>query len=218
MDLAVTHKQRLEQHELIIEQGLKSFVEVGQALMEIRDDKLYIDADNTFEAYCDRRWNFTRGRAYQLIDAATVVKAVSTIVDIAPANEAQARVLTKLPTEKLQNKVWEKAVETAPKNDAGKPQITAAHVQAVADKISPPKPKKTRKAKAAKPATDDGPRRKNGKIIGNVWLDWEEVHGKLTRATDNIAEKHPADKFCRDVQGALTTAFNLIADWKKAVR
>lgn len=53
----------------------------------------------------------SRPRAYQLMDAATVMDRMSTIVD-KPESEAQARPLTKLPPEK-QVEVWEEVVEAA---------------------------------------------------------------------------------------------------------
>lgn len=55
--------------ELVIERGLTTFLEVGQALTTIRDQRLYQASHATFEAYLQERWNITRGRAYQLIQA-----------------------------------------------------------------------------------------------------------------------------------------------------
>jgi ribosomal protein L37AE/L43A len=78
--------------ETFIEKGLETFIEVGQALAEIRDRRLYRADYSTFEECAHDRWLLSRTRAYQLIDAA----AVSTIVDVAPANEAQARELARL--------------------------------------------------------------------------------------------------------------------------
>ena len=70
---------------------------VGQALLEIRDARLYRETHGSFEAYLDERWGVSRSRGYQLIDAARVTKALSTGVDLdPPANEAQARALVPL--------------------------------------------------------------------------------------------------------------------------
>lgn len=87
---SVVERSRLEQLESVIERGLATFVEVGEALAEIRDSRLYLESHGSFEDYCRQRWGLGRSRAYQLIDAA----AVSTIVDI--PNEAQARELVPL--------------------------------------------------------------------------------------------------------------------------
>jgi hypothetical protein len=90
-----------EQHDLdtlegIVQRGIDTLIEVGRALAEIRDRRLYRQTHGTFDEYCHNRWLLGRTRAYQLIDAA----AVSTIVDKAelpaPANEAQSRELVPL--------------------------------------------------------------------------------------------------------------------------
>jgi hypothetical protein len=82
--------------ESIIHEGLATFIEVGQALAEVRDRRLYRDKHGSFEEYCHERWLLSRTRAYQLIDAAVVVNEMSTMVDTPPANERQARELVPL--------------------------------------------------------------------------------------------------------------------------
>jgi hypothetical protein len=71
----------LEQLEAKIERGLATFTEVGRALTAIRDQRLYRETHATFATYLDERWQISRARGYQLIDAASVVDAVSTMVD-----------------------------------------------------------------------------------------------------------------------------------------
>jgi hypothetical protein len=80
----------LPELEVIIERGQETFIEVGRALMEIRDRRLYRDTHATFEAYCKERWGWTRQRANQLVDAAHVATALTTDV---VTNEAQARAM-----------------------------------------------------------------------------------------------------------------------------
>ncbi|RUV94332.1 hypothetical protein EOA75_11805 [Mesorhizobium sp. M1A.F.Ca.IN.022.07.1.1] len=46
-------------------------------MAEIRDAKLYRASHDTFEDYCKARWDIGRSRAYELIDQATVVKAIT---------------------------------------------------------------------------------------------------------------------------------------------
>jgi hypothetical protein len=83
--------------EEVIERGLGTFVEVGNALLTIRDAKLYRADYDTFEGYCIDRWNLSRKRAYDLTNAAEVVAALSPIGDTPlPTNEAQARALAPL--------------------------------------------------------------------------------------------------------------------------
>jgi hypothetical protein len=60
--------------------------EVGEALVEIQERKLYLKAGySTFAAYCETRWGFKRNRAYQLIDFALIKR------DLPIENESQAR-------------------------------------------------------------------------------------------------------------------------------
>lgn len=68
----VTQKAELAELEKTIERGLSNFVEVGNALLEVRKQKLYkhVLGFKTFEAYCEERWNLTRRHAYRMIDAA----------------------------------------------------------------------------------------------------------------------------------------------------
>ena len=112
-ELSFIEKSELQQCETIIEEGLRTFVDVGGALLKIRDKKLYRQEYSTFEEYCQSKWSISRPRAYQLIDSAKVIGNLSTFVDKTPDNEAQARPLTKLGPED-QVKAWAKVIETAP--------------------------------------------------------------------------------------------------------
>lgn len=120
---------RLAECEAVIERGLKTFVDVGNALLEIRDSRLYRKEYSTFEDYCRARWNMQRAHAYRMIEAASVVNNLSPMGDILPTTERQARPLTTLPDE-LVPVAWQQAVETAPNG-----KVTAAHVQSVVDEI-----------------------------------------------------------------------------------
>ncbi len=132
-NLSIVESDNLLLYESIIERGLKTFVEVGNALLAIRESKLYRQDYGTFEEYCQERWGMQRAHAYRLIDAAGVVKSLSPIGDILPATESQARPLTQLEPEE-QAVAWQQAVETAPNG-----KVTAAHVQQVVKSYwSPP--------------------------------------------------------------------------------
>lgn len=122
--LTVGESTELAALEIKIAAGLQTFVEVGAALMEIRDKRLYRAEFGTFEEYCQERWGMKRAHAYRLIESAGVIANLSPIGDI-PKTESQARPLTRLEPQQ-QRDAWQQAVETAP---AGK--VTAAHVEAV---------------------------------------------------------------------------------------
>jgi hypothetical protein len=87
---------RLAALEAVIERGLRTFIEVGEALLEIRDDRLYREQGfGTFEDYCRKRWDWGRNYVNKQIAAAEVVRNLGTNVP-KPQNEAQARELTRL--------------------------------------------------------------------------------------------------------------------------
>ena len=47
----------------------------GAMLKTIRDERLYEDQYESFEAYCQLRWGFTREQAHQIIHTAESVAA-----------------------------------------------------------------------------------------------------------------------------------------------
>ncbi|WP_116654850.1 hypothetical protein [Pelagibacterium sediminicola] len=95
--LSKTEVGRLAVCEGIISRGVTVFIEVGKALTEIRDGKLYRATHKTFEAYCKERWEIGRSRAYELIDQAKVTSALESVgVDLSAAadiSKREARVL-----------------------------------------------------------------------------------------------------------------------------
>lgn len=107
--------------------GLQTFVEVGTALLKIRDSRLYRESYTTFEEYCQGRWNFSKTHSNRLIAAAEVIENL-TPIGVIPLTESQARPLTSLPFE-VQPLVWQQVVESAPNG-----KVTAAHVQSVVER------------------------------------------------------------------------------------
>lgn len=114
--LSQAEASALDDCEQRIEKGLRTFVEVGTALLRIRDERLYRTQYDTFEDYCRERWQMNRQRASQMIQAA----GVSKILDNGPTTESHARELVGLEPQHAQQ-VWEKANETT----AGKPTARA---------------------------------------------------------------------------------------------
>jgi len=88
---------RIIELETIIERGQQTFIEVGNALMEIRDERLYRETHATFEAYCGERWGWTRRVGYQYIEAAQVAGNVQSTTHSAPPSLTQAVALAPLP-------------------------------------------------------------------------------------------------------------------------
>jgi hypothetical protein len=108
--LTASESNALAEHEAVIERGIKTFYEVGTALADIRNRKLYRANYGTFEEYAEKRWQMSRPRAYELMAAAEVVSAMADTGITAPANERQARELGRVP-EPDRATVWAETVE-----------------------------------------------------------------------------------------------------------
>jgi hypothetical protein len=128
--LNISERNELERCEVVIKQGLQTFVEVGQALMLIRDKRLYRAEFGTFENYCNDKWQLQRRHVYRLIDSSEVVKNVSNWTQIQPKTESQARPLTKIEPE-LQKEVWNETVNRHGDN------ITQKKVEQVVNEFKP---------------------------------------------------------------------------------
>jgi len=75
--ISLAESKRLIELEKVIEAGQQTFIEVGTALAEIRDARLYKADYKTFENYCVSKWGFKRAHAYRLIAAAGIAKDLS---------------------------------------------------------------------------------------------------------------------------------------------
>lgn len=117
---------RLAACEAVISAGMQTFRDVGAALLEIRDEKLYRMDYETFADYLQQRWRIKSSQGYRLMAAAQVVQDLSPIGDILPTNEAQARPLVQLPTAEERQEVWKEAVEAANGQTPTGAQVAAA--------------------------------------------------------------------------------------------
>lgn len=93
--LAPAEVQKLADLEAVVDRGLNTFVEVGNALREIREARLYRHTHATFDAYCKERFTFTASRGRQLILAAKTVTDVTLAGLSAPRTEGEARRLAR---------------------------------------------------------------------------------------------------------------------------
>lgn len=122
----------LAQCEEVIERGLDSFIEVGNALLQIRDERLYKSDYDDFETYCRERWDMSKRHVNRLIESAEVMQNLGPI-GLTPSSESVARPLAALPAP-VQRKAWAKAVETAEKPDKPTAKEVTAAVEIVAPK------------------------------------------------------------------------------------
>jgi hypothetical protein len=135
----------LPELEGVIERGLATFVEVGTALAEIRERRLYRETHGDFDTYCRERWGWSARHANRQIEAAAVVSSLGPIGlepsdevegltpnGTRPTNEAQVRELARVEPERRAD-VWREASENGPP--------TAARIrEAAAPVVAPPPP------------------------------------------------------------------------------
>ncbi len=128
--LNIDESHELERCEVVIKQGLKTFIEVGEALFIIRDKRLYRREFNTFEDYCQEKWSMPRRHVNRMIAASETIINLGPMGPILPESERQVRPLTSLEPE-IQKEVWKEVVETHGKN------ITASKVQEIVEHWKP---------------------------------------------------------------------------------
>lgn len=93
---AIEKSTNLSELEAIVEKGKDTFVEVGMALMRIRDAKLYKTTHDSWEKYCKDRWKWGRNYADKLARAAAVSADLIELGTMVP-NERVARQLSLVP-------------------------------------------------------------------------------------------------------------------------
>jgi len=103
-----------------VEAGLTNFIDVGNALSEIRDAKLYRASHGTFEDYCRERWGMSDRRARQLMTASQIGTMVPEM-----KTERQARELSRVEPARRQEVVEKASIATGGK-------ITAAALREAA--------------------------------------------------------------------------------------
>ena len=139
--LSAAERAQFVRLEKVVFDDLRAFLRVGSALIEIRDRELYREdyPNCTFEGYCKKVFDISKSRAYQLIDASSVVDNLTstncglsseeTIIDMLPMNEAQARPLARLQPDQ-QREVWQAVV----RNAGAQRKVTASLVNKVVKK------------------------------------------------------------------------------------
>jgi hypothetical protein len=70
---------------------------------------LYKNTNETFEEYCDSRWQFSKTHCNRFISSADVICNLTPIGAVMPNSESQVRPLTKLDPAH-QQEVWQKVV------------------------------------------------------------------------------------------------------------
>lgn len=142
LQLTTDELAKLEKEEKIIANGIRTFHDVGSALLVIRDEKLHRAKHKTFDEYCKEKWGFERAYAYRLIDSSKVVanikgstftKAIGDRMPPLPTTERQTRALKAAPAEK-QAEIWNQVVE-----QAGDSEPDASAIEKIVKKLTPKK-------------------------------------------------------------------------------
>lgn len=91
-------RARLGELEAEIERGLSAFVEVGRALREIREQRLYLARYDSFDQYVRHRWHMSGTQAHRLVDAAQITDLLGAVKKPLPLprHEAHVRALAPL--------------------------------------------------------------------------------------------------------------------------
>lgn len=96
MSQLTTQHTRLRSLEIVIEEGKQTFIDVGNALAEIKEQELYKLTHSTFADYCKERWGFNKAYANHVIRAAELVSSLPAGAATIVATETQARELQKV--------------------------------------------------------------------------------------------------------------------------
>jgi DNA modification methylase len=177
-ELSRGERDDLARCEAVVERGLITFIEVGSALQEIKERRLYRAEFGTFDEYCRDRWGISRIHAHRLIEASSVAENLLPVGNI-PTSERQARPLASLDPDE-QREAWTRAVETAPN---GKP--TGEHVQTVVAELFPrdgAAPRGWTESELARKAAVEAGRSVTARIHADARLiEWAEAEGLYVR-------------------------------------
>lgn len=127
--LTTAEREKLDRLERLVDGGMRAFRQVGLALLQIRDSRLYRQTHGSFDEYLAARWNMHRSTAHRAIAAAEIASRLTLPIGdtpVEPTHESQVRPLSALPEEQ-QREAWEEAVRAS----GGAP--TAADVQRAVD-------------------------------------------------------------------------------------
>ena len=185
--LTSVERTALGENERIIENGLKSYHDIGRALVAIRDGRLYRDLYGSFEEYCQSKFGFVRQQAYRLINAAQVADNLQTTGSI-PQTESQARELAVLPAE-AQRLVWDRLQqEDTP--------ITARKIQEVASQVVPQEVQKYVEPKTKTQSNlVNSPESKTGSTADSI-LDQATENQRYEHIKPRVQAEDLADRPC----------------------
>jgi hypothetical protein len=190
--LTVAAKAEFTKCEEIIEKGISTFVEVGMALLKVKESGWYLEEYKTWEEYCDKRWHRSDSWARKHISA------VEFLDNKLPAESTTGRNLPVVDNETL--KLGEAIAQgqmSRTKAEEIAAQPNGARQQAIKDHFAGKdsgngKPKKASKKKRLAYSEDqrDGPQAEMEKVNHNIEV-W-------CRAVSDLAKQCPEDAWISD--------------------
>lgn len=156
-------QRRYNELNEVIASGLNSFVDVGLALSEVKQSKLYKIEFESWDGYLRGKWDMKRSYASRLIKTAPVANAIEkmlpngNISDLKkPTSEAQVRPLLRLKTVETQFEAWKNAHGDSPGKAPTKDEVHAAVVKMIG-KPSTKRKKVTPTLKLKKGSSEQSP-------------------------------------------------------------
>ncbi len=123
--LILSERAALARLERIVQKGLEYLLDMGKALLEIREDRLYRAEFRTWEDYCQQRWGMTRRHAERLLKGAQIIHDLKARLEPGtplPGNERLARALSLLsPDDRA--KAWAEALEDSANGEPTSPEV-----------------------------------------------------------------------------------------------
>lgn len=174
--------------EAVIDRAAQTFIDIGNALHDIRDGRLYRQTHDTFESYCKSRLGFTPRRAGQYISGAITATAIGMGTQVPIGTERHARALAPLLEQKgadVAREVWITA------NEKRKP--TAYDVEAAAHDVINAEQIAADRAKVAKlTAMSQEERGASWKAEQEASTAWAETARAARRAEKYAARQRAA--------------------------
>ena len=133
--LTKTEVRKLASLEKKIEGRMKCFMDVGRALLEIREERLYLHYSDTFEDYCRDRHGWGRNYGNKIIRsmeaADDVSEAKTSLGTLVPTHETVAREIAVLDEQKERIRLWVLSVDGYHEAGGKASCPTATYVRAV---------------------------------------------------------------------------------------
>lgn len=238
--------EELEEREQVINAGMQTFIEVGEALAEIRDRKGYKHQYGTFEEYCRQRWGLTARHCRNLIGASKVVTlaeqngkslsqtAAQHIAVLGP--EQQIEFISKHDAEQMTAREVEQAVkeykqkliaaeERSSELLQENTELQSRPVATVIQEIIPADYEATKNELVELKAIHDNIAQKiesvgktRQEITGEVILVAERINEFIKDVANAVFLVRTAETFGETESKELDTSLNLLEDWLCAMR